>query len=152
MGKKKVNKSLEKLRKCLQNKQFLKAMFRLNKMSKQKQSAAIKQASPQFIRDLSHVLSILRNHSELMNAKLRKLIKPHVKSFRKLINKKTSIAKKRLILTQTIGKAPAKAPFSRKRTRPVQKGGVSALAIPLIMGAIGATGATAYLLSNRARS
>ena len=72
MGKKKVNKSLDKLRKSLQNKQFVKAIFSLHKMSKQKQAEAIMQASPQFIRDICHVLSILRNHPNLMNAKLRK--------------------------------------------------------------------------------
>ena len=95
MGKNKVNKSLDKLRKSLQNKQFVKAIFSLHKMSKQKQAEAIMQASPQFIRDIHvcHVLSILRNHPNLMYAKLRKRIQPHVKSFRKLINKKTSIAK-----------------------------------------------------------
>ena len=142
MGKKKVNKSLDKLRKSLQNKQFVKAIFSLHKMSKQKQAEAIMQASPQFIRDICHVLSILRNHPNLMNAKLRKRIEPHVKSFRKLINKKTSIAKKRLILSQKIGGAS----FSRKHARPTQKGGVSAVAIPVIAVAMGGAALWAHLI------
>jgi hypothetical protein len=139
MGKKKGRKSLDKLRKSLQNKQFVKAMFSLHKMSKQKQREAAMQASPQFIRDLCKVLSNLRNHPELLNAKQRKRIQPHVNKLRKLIHSKTSIAKKRLILSQTANRTHAKAPFSSKRTllaRPIQKGGILPILIPIICASI----------------
>ena len=133
MAKKKQIKSLQKLQKSLQKKQFVKAMFSLAKMSEQKQREAATQASPQFIKDLCKVLSNLRNHPELLNAKQRKRIQPHINKLRKLIHSKTSMAKKRLILSQSISGAHAKAPFSK---RPIQKGGILPILIPIICASI----------------
>ena len=101
-------------------KQFKDAMTRLRRMTPLKQRASVVGASNQFIRDLSSFLSKIRNAGHLLKASHRNTLRKHKKKLRKLVNAKTPIHMKRLILSQ--------------------RGGIAPFLIPIIVAAIGAGG------------
>ena len=104
-------------------KQFKNAMTRLRRMTPLKQRTAVVGASNQFIRDVSGFLSKIRKKGHLLKPSHRNILKRHKKKLRKLVNAKTPIHMKRLILSQ--------------------KGGIAPLLIPIIVAAIGAGGGVA---------
>ena len=104
-------------------KQFKNAMKHLQRMNPLKQRTAVVGASNKFIRDISGFLSKVRTKGDLVKPSHRKILRRHSKKLKKLVNPKTSIATKRLILSQ--------------------KGGIAPALIPVIVALIGAGGGVA---------
>ena len=103
--------------------QFRRAVNHLQRMSPVKQRTAVVGASNKFIRDMSGFLSKIRSKGDLVKPSHRKILRRHRKKLKKLVNPKTSIARKRLILSQ--------------------KGGIVPALIPIIVALIGAGGGVA---------
>ena len=106
-------------------KQFKKAIAHLRQMKPAKQRAAVVGASNMFIRDVSSFMKRLRNKPHLVKPAHQKVLKRHKQKLKKLVNAKTPIYKKRLILYQHGG----------------QIGGqFISILLPIILAAIGAGG------------
>lgn len=110
-------------RKLIVKKKFVMAIKRLSKLSPNIQRAAIAQANSKFIKDVSSVMKKLRKRPDLVTMTHRKRLQKHRVRLQKLIHPKTSIQKKREILTH--------------------RGGIFPLLIPLIAAGIGAAGSVA---------
>ena len=91
------------------------------RMSKQKQKQNVAGASNEFIRDVSSFMNKLRKQPHLVGSRHKATLRKHKQKLRRLVSSKTPIHVKRAILQQ--------------------KGGIIPLLIPLIVAAIGATGA-----------
>lgn len=103
--------------------EFRKAMNELKRMKGGSRRAALVRANDKFVRDLSHVLGKVRNNPpdlSKVNPRLLRRLRLQRKRFQTFVNKKTSIKKKRRIITQ--------------------KGGIFPALIPIICAAIGAAG------------
>ena len=84
-------------------KQFRRAVAKLQRMRPVKQREAMLTASPEFIRDVSNFFKQIRHKAHLVKPKHRQVIKRHKKEFRKLIDPRTPIALKRVMLYQKGG-------------------------------------------------
>ena len=123
-GRKKKQRYRKKSSKKVQVKrQFRRAMKHLQRMNPVKQRTAVVGASNKFIRDMTGFLSKIRSKGDLVKPSHRKILRRHRKKLKKLVNPKTSIATKRLILSQ--------------------KGGIAPALIPVIVALIGAGGGVA---------
>ena len=100
---------------------FKKAMFKLRRMSKQRQRKIVAQASPEFIKDVGIFLSKIRTEPHLIrNAKHRRQLKRQRSKLLRLVNPHVSVEKKRRIL--------------------LMRGGIVPFLIPIICAGIGAAG------------
>ena len=80
---------------------FIQSLLRLKKLNKNDRTKAISMANNHFIRQLcQHVKKLKRAK---VSAKAKKNLKKHRKSLRSLINKRTSMTKRRQLLTQRGG-------------------------------------------------
>ena len=82
---------------------FKKALFRISKVSPLKRKSMIGGASNSFINDFSSALNNIRKRPELANRRQVKVLRRNRKKLQSLANKKTSIKKRRAILTQKGG-------------------------------------------------
>ncbi len=112
-----------KQRKIKVNRKFLNAVSRLKRMKPLKQRAAAVGASNAFIRDVSGFFKRIRKQGHLVRPSHRKILRRHRKKLQKLVQAKTPINTKRLILSQ--------------------KGGILPALIPIIVALIGAGGTVA---------
>lgn len=110
-------------RKLVVKKKFAIAIKRLSKLSPNVQRAAVAQANSKFIKDVSSVMKKIRKRPDLASAAQKKRLQKHRYRLQKLVNPKTSIAKKREIL--------------------MHRGGILPFLIPLIVAGIGAAGSVA---------
>ena len=96
-------------------------MFKLRRMSKQRQRKVVAQASPEFVKDVGIFLRKIRTKPHLIrNAKHRRQLKRHRSKLLRLVNPHVSVEKKRRIL--------------------LMRGGIAPFLIPIICADIGAAG------------
>ena len=100
---------------------FVKALQSLRKMKTQEQRMRTKNASNEFIQDVSRTISRLRTRPDLVNSKHRRILKRYKKPLRQLVNRASSIKQKRKVL--------------------LLRGGIFPALIPILCATIGAAGA-----------
>lgn len=121
MAKRKSKRASGKhIKKLAVKSKFLHAARRLRQMKANAQKQTIANASNEFVRDVSSVMGRLRKRPDLVSSKHRKVIRRHRGKLQRLVNKKTSLQKKRKIL--------------------MSSGGIFPALIPIIAAAIGAAG------------
>ena len=80
---------------------FIQSLLRLKKLKSQDRSQAISMANDRFIRQLCHHVKKLK--SAKLSPKAKKSLQKHRKSLRSLISNRTSMSKRRKILSQRGG-------------------------------------------------
>ena len=107
-------------RKIHVKKQFKQALARLRRMTPVKQREAVWGASNVFVNDVVNFMKKIRHKGHLVKPSHRKILKRHRLKLRKLVHPKTSMHRKRMILSQ--------------------KGGFLSILLPIIVALIGAGG------------
>ena len=118
-------------------KKFVTAIKKLRKMRPKDQRLRVSMSSKEFINDLTSFLRKIRNRSDLVPKKHKRTLSNLKKSLLTLVNSKTSLTKKRSILSgQNLRK-------KEKKHRGGQRGGILPILIPIITAAIAAGGGIA---------
>ena len=107
-------------RKVAVKRQFKQALARLRRMTPVKQREAILGSSSRFINDITNFMKKIRHKAHLVKPSHRRILKRHKKKLQKLVHPKTTVRRKRLILSQ--------------------KGGFISILLPIIVALIGAGG------------
>ena len=101
MAKRRTQRKTSKRRQHRRSSNFSVALKRLKKLKPNEQRQAIHMANDKFIRKLCNELKVLK-HAKLP-PKRKKALQKHKKKLRQLINARTSVSKRRHILTQKGG-------------------------------------------------
>ena len=102
---------IRKGRKVKVKQRFRNAIKQLHRMNPVKQRVKVVGASNAFIRDVSNFLKKIKRKAHLVQPSHRRVLKKHRKKLKKLVNPKTSIDMKRMILSQKGGIVPALIPI-----------------------------------------
>lgn len=105
MAKRKTHRRRHRRRASKGQDNFMKLIHRLRKLKAPQRQQAMKVANDKFIRDLCTRVKTLRKAKGIQPS-LRKKLKRHVKTLRKLTNSKTALKTKRKMLSQRGGFLP----------------------------------------------
>ena len=121
-GKRKLNRRGKKKTsgKIKVNRKFFNALQALRRMKPKEQRMRASNASKEFVKDVSKVMSQIRTKPHLVATKHRKVLKRYKKPLRQLVKRNTSLARKRKVL--------------------LLRGGILPFLVPIICASIAAAG------------
>ena len=122
MGKRKVKKKkrVNPKGKIIVKRKFYNALQSLRRMSPKQQRLRAKNASKEFVTDVSNVMSKIRRRPNLVSNKHKKILRRYKKPLRQLVKKDSSAKRKRKVL--------------------LLRGGILPFLVPIICAGIGAAG------------